>query len=66
LAPVGAELEVRRIGAEDKTKRHLQEMGITVGGKITVLSAQGGNVIVVVKEGRLCLDSDLARKILVA
>jgi ferrous iron transport protein A len=66
LAPVGTELEVRRIGAEDKTKRHLQEMGITVGGKITVLSAQGGDVIVVVKEGRLCLDRDLARKILVA
>jgi ferrous iron transport protein A len=66
LAPLGAELEIKRVGAEDKTKRHLQEMGITVGGKITVLSAQGGNVIVVVKEGRLCLDKEIARKILVA
>lgn len=66
IAPAGRELEIRKVGAEDKVKKHLQEMGITVGGKITLISSSGGNVIVVVKEGRLCLDKTLAGKILVA
>ncbi|MCI8734559.1 MAG: ferrous iron transport protein A [Clostridia bacterium] len=66
FAPSNRELEVRKIGAEDKIKKHLQELGITVGSKITLISSTGGNVIVVVKEGRLCLDRTLAGKILVA
>ena len=66
FAPSNCELEVRKIGAEDKLKKHLQELGITVGSKITLISSTGGNVIVVVKEGRLCLDRTLAGKILVA
>lgn len=66
IAPCGRELEIKRIGAEDKVKKHLREIGICEGGKITIISSDGGNVIVVVKEGRLCLDRALAGKILVA
>ena len=54
IAPLGRELEIRRVGAEDKVKKHLRELGIFEG------------VIVVVKDGRLCLDKALAGKILVA
>lgn len=66
IAPVGRELYVRKVAAEDKIKKHLHELGICEGGKITLISSTGGNVIVVVKEGRLCLDRTLAGKILVA
>lgn len=66
LAPKGCELFVRKVGAEEKVKKHLQELGISEGGKITLVSSSGGNVIVIVKEGRLCLDKALAGKILVA
>ena len=66
MAPAGTELMVRRVAAEDKIKKHLHEMGICEGGKITLISSSGGNVIVVVKEGRVCLDRTLAGKILVA
>lgn len=66
MAPCNREMEVRRISAEDKTKKHLMEIGITEGGKITLISGGSGGVIVIVKEGRLCLDAALARKILVA
>lgn len=65
IAPAGSELEVRKIGADDKIKKRLQELGITVGSKITLLQSGGGNVIVALKEGRLCLDRTLAGKILV-
>ena len=66
LAPSNTEMVVRKISAEDKVKKHLQELGVTVGGKITLLSSTGGNVIVIVKEGRLCLDRTLASRIMVA
>jgi ferrous iron transport protein A len=66
FAPSGRELTVRKVGAEDKTKKHLQELGISEGSKITLISSNGGNVIVIVKESRLCLDRTLAGKILVA
>ena len=66
IAPKGREVTVRKIGADEKVKRHLQELGITEGGKITLISSAGGSVIVIVKEGRLCLDRTLAGKILEA
>lgn len=66
IAPKGQELYVRKVGADEKVKKHLMELGITEGSKVTLLSSVGGNVILAVKEGRLCLDRNLAGKILVA
>ncbi len=66
IAPAGAELLIRKVAADDKVKRHLHEMGICEGSKVTLISSSGGNVIVIVKEGRVCLDRSLATKILVA
>ena len=66
IAPAGREFLIRKVAAEDKIKKHLRELGICEGGKITLISSTGGNVIVIVKEGRLCLDRTLAGKILVA
>ena len=66
IAPVGREFKVRKVGAESKIKKHLSELGITEGCEVTLLSSSGGNVIIIVKEGRLCLDRNLASKILVA
>ena len=65
IAPAGEELTVRKILADEKNKRHFENLGILVGSKITVLSAVGGNVIIKVREVRLALDRTLAMKILV-
>lgn len=66
MAPMNSEFEIKKITADDKTKKHLREIGISEGSKITLVSGTVSGVIVVVKEGRLCLDGALARKILVA
>ncbi len=66
MAPKDREMEIRKISADDKSRKHLREIGIAEGSKITLLSATVSGVIVIVKEGRLCLDGTLARKILVA
>lgn len=66
IAPAGREFIIRKVGAEEKVKKRLRELGITVGSGIALVSSGGGNVIVVVKGGRLCLDRALAEKIIVA
>lgn len=66
MAPFNSEFEIKKISADEKTKKHLREIGISEGSKITIVSGTASGVIVVVKEGRLCLDGALARKILVA
>lgn len=66
LAPANVAMRVAKVTAEDKTRRHLQELGICEGSEITLVSKSPNGVIVIVKEGRLCLDGALARRILVA
>ena len=66
LAPLNEELTVIKILLDDKTKKHLESLGITINSKIKVLSASGGNAICMVKDGRLALDKTVATKIFVA
>ena len=66
LAPLNTEMRVVRILADDKTKKHLESLGILVNSNITVISSVNGGVVIAVKEGRLALDRSVASKILVA
>ena len=66
LAPINREMEVKRLAVADRIRKHLLEIGITIGSKLTLVSSSESGVIVVVKEGRLCLDGATARRILVA
>ena len=66
VAPIGKTLRVVKILADEKTKRHLSNLGITIDSAISVISESGGSVICLVKDGRLALDKFMATKILVA
>ncbi len=66
IAPLNVELTITRILVDEMTKKHLENLGITVNSKIQVLSSENGSVIVLVKEGRLALDKNIAMKIFVA
>ena len=66
IAPFNTELKVVRILADEKTKKHLESLGITVSGTLTVLSSGGGSVILKIKDGRIALDKSVATKIFVA
>ncbi len=66
LAPIGQEVKIVRIAADDKTKKHLSNLGVLVDGSITVLSASGGSTVCRVKDGRLALDKNVASRIYVA
>lgn len=66
MAPIGEELEIKRVSADEKVKRHLENLGLLVGQKVELISAQGGAVILKVKEGRIALDAKMAAGIFVA
>ena len=66
LAPLDTDMRVVKILLDDKTKKHLESLGILINSSIRIVSSVNGGVVVAVKEGRLALDSSLASKILVA
>ena len=66
MAPIGKEMRIVRILTDEKTKKHLGNLGITIDSKITVISEQNGGIICLVKDGRLALDKEISTKILVA
>ena len=66
LAPINKELVIRKILVEEKTKKHLENLGIIQNGNVTVLSSSGGAVVCKVKEGRIALDRSLSTKIIVS
>ncbi len=66
IAPLNVVMRVTKVAADEKVKKHLESLGITIGSNIKVLQASSGNFILIVKDGRLALDKTLANKIFVA
>lgn len=65
-APIGVDMRVTKVLCDEKTKRHLENLGILTGSNVTLLSQSDGNIIVKIKDGRIAINKQLAMKILVA
>ena len=65
LVDVGEENTIKKIGGKPEVKKHLENLGFVVGGTVKVISTLGGNVIVNVKEARVAISEEMARKIMV-
>ena len=65
LAVPGEENIIRRLGGSPELKKHLEDLGFVVGGTAMLISVLDGNVIVNVKNTRVALDAELARRIMV-
>lgn len=57
---------IRKIGGKEETRRFLENLGFVTGGSVTVVSEMGGNLIVNVKDARVAIGREMAKKILVA
>jgi len=67
VAPKNVLLKVMKIMIKDeKTKRHLENLGILVNSEFTILSESNGDIILRIKDTRLAINRDTALKILVA
>ena len=65
VALPGEENVIRKIGGSPEVKQHLADLGFVVGGTVTLINVLNGNVIVNVKESRVALDADMARRIMI-
>ncbi len=65
LASVGEENLVLKVGGNAEVRRHLENLGFVAGAPVTVVSTLGGNVIVKVKEARVAIGEDMARRIMI-
>lgn len=65
MASVGQTHIICRIGGNAETKRFLENLGFVVGAEVTVLSSIGGNVIVNIKDSRVAINEDMARRIMI-
>ena len=64
-ADPGVENVIRKVGGTPEVKKHLENLGFTVGGSATVIASMNGNVIVKVKESRVAISQEMAGKIMV-
>ncbi len=64
-ADPGEENIIKKVSGSPEIRRHLEDLGFTPGGSVSIISSIGGNVIVKVKESRIALDEALARRVMI-
>ena len=65
VANPGEEAVIRKVGGSPAVKKHLENLGFVVGGNVTVIAAINGSMIVKVKEARVAINDEMARKIMI-
>ncbi len=65
MADVGEELVIKKLNGIQDVKSHLEDLGFVPGAVISIVTVMGGNVIVNVKDSRIAISEELARKIMV-
>ena len=65
LADVGTENLILKVGGSPEVKKHLEDLGFVAGDTVTIVSSLNGNVIVKVKESRVAISEEMARKIMI-
>ena len=65
LANIGEEYMIRRVSGNPEVKKAPGGPGVHRRRSITVVSALGGNIIVKVKESRVAISEEMARKIMI-
>ncbi len=65
MAKAGESNSIKRVGGKEEIRRFLENLGFVVGGDVTVVSENGGNVIVSVKDSRVAISKEMANKIMI-
>lgn len=61
----GEQVTIRRIGGAAETKRFLANLGFVEQAQISVISKLNGNMIVNIKDSRVAINEDMAKRIMV-
>ncbi len=65
LAKAGQTNTIVKIGGKEKTRKFLESLGFVAGSEVTVISEIAGNVIVNVKDTRIAINKEMAKRIMV-
>lgn len=65
FANSGEENIIKKVGGSPEVKKHLENLGFVPGGSVTVISSNGGNLIVNVKDSRVAVSREMAGKIMI-
>ena len=64
-ADTGEPQIIKKIGGSPEVKKHLEDLGFNVGGEVSIINTLGENLIVKIKESRVAVSDELAKKIMV-
>ena len=56
---------ITHIGGKPETRQFLENLGFVVGSPVTVVNDMGGNLIVQIKDARVAISQEMAKKIFV-
>ena len=56
---------IKRVGGREETRRFLENLGFVPGTMVKVVSKTGENLIVSVKDARIAVSSELAKRIII-
>lgn len=65
MVNAGDMVQVKKVGGLEETKRFLTNLGFTEGAAVTVINTINGNMIVKVRDSRVAIGQDMAKKIMV-
>ena len=65
MANTGESNMIKRVGGNPETRKFLESLGFVAGGAVTIISENGGNVIVNVKGSRVAVSKEMANKIMI-
>lgn len=65
LAKAGQTNTIVKVGGKEKTRKFLESLGFVAGSEVTVISEIAGNVIVNVKDTRIAINKEMAKRIMV-
>ena len=65
FADTNEELIIKKVSGTPEVKKHLENLGFVPGHEIMILNRVTGNLIVKVKESRIAINEEMAKKIMV-
>lgn len=65
MAKTGEINKITKVGGKEEVKRFLENLGFVSGADVTIISAMGGNMIVNIKDSRVAINQDMAKKIMI-
>jgi ferrous iron transport protein A len=65
MAKAGEQNLIKKVGGKAETRQFLENLGFVPGSYVTIITKISGNVIVNIKESRVAISHEMARKIMV-